>query len=125
MNKVFLDDLPRKKEGGVQIDWKNCIGASVKYVYKNIEGHFEIIRYDSPNNMLDIKINNQIIKCATNQLRRCPFGYALGYKTTKYKFNIGDIFNNMLILEQKRVPHGENRHGNPRSEKGYKYKSLS
>lgn len=124
-NRVFLDELPRKIEGGVQIDWKNCIGLSVKYIYKNVEGYFKILKYDSLNNMLDIKINNRTIKCATNQLRRCPFGYVLGYKTTKYKFQIGDIFNNMKILKTKRVPHGVSRHGNPRSEKGYEYECLT
>ena len=44
MRKVFLENLPRKRTGNF-IDWKNCVGYKVHFIYDNIEGDLEIIDY--------------------------------------------------------------------------------
>lgn len=52
VRKVFLDDLPRYHKG---VDWKNCIGKEVKFIYDNIEGKVKIIRYDNKNKKITVK----------------------------------------------------------------------
>ena len=41
MRKVFLEKLPHTKKG---IDWENCIGSKVYFIYDDIEGSLKIIK---------------------------------------------------------------------------------
>ena len=36
MKKVFLEHLPKKKNG--YVEWDKCIGQKVHFIYNNIEG---------------------------------------------------------------------------------------
>ena len=68
MKKVFLDDLPRYKEGNQKdkINWKECIGFKINFVYisnkttikRKIEGHLDIIDYNKEKQMLMVKYKN-------------------------------------------------------------------
>ena len=35
MKKVFLEELPKSKNGKL-IDWINCLGYKVKFIYKQL-----------------------------------------------------------------------------------------
>lgn len=124
MKKIYDDNLIRHKNGG--IDWGENIGKSVDFQYDSIKGAVIIMNYESKNNKLTIKYNNKVFKIATQSFKKCSFGEILKVKTTDYKYNIGDIINNMLILEQKRLKYSnkKNRHGKQVYEKAYKYKCL-
>lgn len=124
MRKVFLDELPRKKGIGANknklvIDWNNCMGYKVVFIYDNIKGVIEIINYDKSNQKLYVKYNDNISSIKTNSFRKGQLGEILGIKTKEYKYNIGDIIKTatgrIQILEQIRI----------KNKKGYKYKCLT
>ena len=57
MRKVFLENLPIKKQGKKNvIDWKNSVGYKVHFIYDDIEGDIEIIDYISGNRKNKSKI---------------------------------------------------------------------
>lgn len=65
MRKVFLDDLPRRKEG---IDWAASVGHKVKFIYDDVEGEFEIIRYEKNKQRLSYLYNGKEFCQKTNGL---------------------------------------------------------
>lgn len=46
MKKVFLEALPRR---GVFVNWEKSVGHKVKFVYDDIEGELEIVKYEDLN----------------------------------------------------------------------------
>ena len=54
VRKVFLDDLPRWESGRFRgkINWKECIGSEVSFVYDGIDGKFEIVNYEKEKGLL-------------------------------------------------------------------------
>lgn len=65
--KVFLDDLPRcKGYDGKRVDWSNCIGYKVEFIYDDIKGEFEILKYKIPN--ISIRYNERVYVLPTNNL---------------------------------------------------------
>ena len=62
MKKVFLDDLPRK---GKIINWKECTGYKVKFIYDKINGYVEILKYINGNRpRLRVKYENNEMEIA-------------------------------------------------------------
>ena len=59
MRKVFLDDLPKHKNGG--IDWKECVGEKINFVYDTLQDSFYIADC-KPNNGK----NNELLICYNN-----------------------------------------------------------
>lgn len=116
--------MPKKKKN---IDWKNSIGYKVKFIYDDIQGEVEIIRFyinkDSKNrsrSYLDIKYNNHVVSILTTLFKSCTFGELLGKKTKNYRYKINDIINvntgKIQILEKIR---------NKDNNKAYKYRCLN
>jgi len=131
LRKVFLDDLPKwGKEGHGNentINWKDSIGHKIKFIYDNIEGEIKIIDYYKINNkkyFLKVIYNNNIISINIQNIINCYLNELLGFKTKKYKYNIGDIIETKTgkieILEQIRIYNKNNKYSN----KGYKYSCL-
>jgi len=124
MREVFIDNLPKHKEGNNKggVSWSNCIGYKVKFVYDNIEGKIEILKYYLGKQRLDVKYNNDNFSIKTGNLLTCRLGELLGLHTIKYKYNIEEVIDTkhgkIQILEQIRIPHGKS------TQKGYKYKCL-
>lgn len=122
MRKVFLDDLPKR---GTFIDWKNCIGRKVKFIYDDVDGDLEIINYYLINNhpVIDAEYNNEISSIYLGSFKKCQLGYLLKKQTNQYKYNIGDVVitktGEIEILELIRISRNKGR-----TEKGYKYKCL-
>lgn len=75
MKKVFLDDLPRHKNG--RIDWKNSIGMYVDYIYDDVRGKIKIID-SKPNAKIDIESDGRIYEIGTGSFTNCKLGKFLG-----------------------------------------------
>ena len=123
MNKIFLDDLPKKYGLGVNsnklcIDWGKCIGYKVRFIYKDIEGQIEIINYDGK--YLTIKYLDKFFNIVTGNFTRCRLGNLLNKHTKYFKFNIGDIFKDskrdIILIDNSIKYHLGNKY------KYYKYK---
>ena len=58
LKKVFLEDLPRWKNGKNRgnINWEKSIGYEVKFIWGNVNGIIKIINYDSNYRFLNIKL---------------------------------------------------------------------
>ena len=89
MKKVFLDNLPRR---GKFIDWENSVGQIVNFIYDDIKGEVEIIKYFRNNNLsyIDIKYNENIMTIMSGNFLKCKIGELLNTYTKRYKYNIGD-----------------------------------
>ena len=128
MRKVFLDDLPKKLGRGINknkecIDWSNSIGFKVKFIYDDIEGELEIVKFNKEKYKLNVKYNNDIFLISTTEFINCKLGEIVGKFIINYRYNIGDIIETktgeIKILEQIRI-NNKNNH----SVKAYKYKCL-
>ena len=53
MRKVFLENLPRRKDK--TIDWNNCYWIILKFVYDDIEGEFELLDKIKNTNKINVK----------------------------------------------------------------------
>lgn len=128
MKKVFSDNLPKWKDGKNkgQINWKESVSYKVKFIYEDIEGEIEIIKYHRDNkniSYVDIKYNNNIISKTITGFLECQIGELLNRHTKKYKYKIGEIIEvvkhgKLEILDQIRIPKGNH------NTKGYIYKCL-
>src|SRR5574344_2560092 len=94
IKKVFLEDLPRGGlNRGNRINWEGSIGYKVKFIYDNIEGEVEIVKYDKKTEYVDIKyLTNEPFKIKTANLKCCCLGNMLKVNTSDFKIEIGHIF---------------------------------
>ena len=131
MNKIFLDELPKKEgigalKGKQVVDWKASIGYTVKFSYDDINGEVEIVDYDKK--YLYIKyLDNEIFKISTGGFQECKLGKLLGKHTKDFKIEVGKRFidynNNgtikrdITIIDRKYI-----KDKNGKQLKYYKYK---
>ena len=91
MRKVFLEKLPHTQKG---IDWENCIGSKVYFIYDDIEGEIKILSYCNANRsqVLYIEYENKVYKIYAQSFRNCKLSKLLKRKNKPfdYKYNIGD-----------------------------------
>ena len=76
MKKLFVEDLP-KIHNTDRIDWNKSQGHSVRFIFNDIQGEFEILRsYKKENvNVLDLKYNNNIYyEFKRTRFLGCNFG---------------------------------------------------
>lgn len=99
--EIFLDELPRWNEGTNKgkIDWKNSIGYKVRFIYDNIEGEIEILDYEKKHRKLIIKYNEDKYVIPISSIFNCMLSKMLKVQTSEFRYNIGDIVNNLKILE--------------------------
>lgn len=118
MRKVFKEDFAIFQKGiniG-RIDWVNSVGRNIRFIYDGIEGIINI--KELIDNDVVICYNGESTTMHISQFRKGQLGSFLNVYTKNYKYNIGDIINNNIILEQIRVKQGKG------TSKGYKYKCL-
>lgn len=118
MKKVFLDNLPKY---GINVNWKESVSHKVKFIYDDICGEIEIIDYD--NGMLILKYENKTMPINYRNFQKCAIGSLIGIKTREYKFEVGEIINDVKsgkikILEKTRINNGKQTH------KAYEYECL-
>lgn len=118
MKKVYLDNLPKWEIGPYRgkINWQCSVGYKVKFIYEDIEGEIKIVGYK--DRYLELSYNNKIISMTTGNFQKCYLGELLNVVTKQYKYNIGDIVNELKILDYIRVKNGKN------TQKGYKVKCI-
>ena len=108
MRKVFLDDLPRHKKGKLKgyIDWNNCIGKEISFIYENYSGIFKIISYN--NTKLCIEYNQKIFQLYTGDIIATRIARVIGYtKQSPHKYNIDDKIGEKRIINRYRLKIGK------------------
>lgn len=94
IKKVFVDSLPRWDKNGKYINcinWKQCIGKEVKFIYNSIKGSVKILEYNYPN--LIVLYNNKKHKIATSSFLQCRLGNIVGVIKKEYHYNVGDVID--------------------------------
>lgn len=128
IRKVFLDDLPRKEgigalKGKTVIDWNNSVGCKVRFIYDNIEGEFEIVKFE--NRYLVIKyLDGKLLKIFSGSLFKCKLGKLLDKVTNNFKFEIGQVFKDDkkdLIITNREYRDGKRNTDTNYKNKWYKY----
>ena len=121
MRKVYLEDLPRCKKG---IDWSNCIGCEIKFIYEDIEEKVRIVEYDKP--YLYIKyLDKEPFKISTSHFKQCKLGKLLEKTTNKFKVEMEKVFKDNkrdLIIIDRKITTINRKEGYKENQKWYKYK---
>lgn len=118
MRKVFLDELPKKNK--LHIDWINCIGYKVPFVYDDIEGEIEIVGYVNSKEIYVQYLDCNVYKISMARFKTGCLGRALGKITGAFKVEIGEI-----LKDDKRdliITDREYRNGLGEIDKDTKYK---
>jgi ribosomal protein S27E len=120
VKKTFLEELPRILNGGNKgkINWKETIGYEVLFEYDDIKSKCKIIKYTTKGQRLDILYNDIEFNIYTSNFINCELGNMVGKHTKKYKYHIGDVKNNLEILETIVMNYKTS------NSKGYIYKCL-
>lgn len=99
MRKVFLDDLPRRKQ---RIDWMASIGHKVKFIYDDIEGEIKILEYNKEK--FKIMYNDAVFEnIYLAQFKNGALGKVVGKINSDHIYNIGDIINEYKIVEKIKI----------------------
>lgn len=98
--QIFLEELPRWRFGKGQpkgvIDWINCIGYKVKFIYGDIEGVLIIhdIYKNKKSIILVLSYNNKTLHINKTNFLNTHIGELLKTRTKGFKIEIGTIFKN-------------------------------
>ena len=95
IRKVFLDELPRWEYGTNKgkINWTNCIGSKVKFIYNNTYGEVKIIDYNrNKKQYLTILYNGNEFEINTGNFTECKLNILVLEKTKEFKIDIGTKF---------------------------------
>lgn len=127
MRKVFLEDLPRYEDGRCKgkINWSDCIGKIVYFIYKDFVGNVEIINYQKEHQILTIKYNDREFNISTSNFVNCKLGRLLGKYTSGFKVEIGQVFkdyNRDLTIIDIGYKKRDRNNGGIELQKLYKYK---
>lgn len=109
--QVFLDELPRiTYYSEDKIDWKNCNGKMVNFIYGNIEDTFEIISHNIGTQRVEIKYNNETFFVKPNSIINGKLGQLFKKKRSTYLYDIGDtiIDNNRNLLITSKYKNSQN-----------------
>jgi len=92
MNKVFLDNLPQdynEKTNKKVIHWSKIVGLFIFFIYNNIKGTMEIVKYNKKG-YLTVKYNNRLFDISIASIYGCNLGKILGTVTSEFKIEIGE-----------------------------------
>ena len=95
---IDLNQFPKNEKGN--ISWKNSIGITAEFFYYNEKHIIKILNYGNPNiDSVEIKVDDMPpMVVSTRKVKHLCFDQ-LFYKPN-YFYNVGDIVNNVIILEQ-------------------------
>lgn len=117
--RIDLRNLPLNSYG---IDWTRVAENKMKipFAYGDINGELEIFEYNKDTEYLVIKYkDNNNIKIKTSSLVHCKIGSIIGKITSEFRIKIGDVFNDLIIVDKKYMP--KKRKGGTIKYKYYKY----
>lgn len=125
MREIFLNELPRYKDGRYKgkINWKESIGFKLNFIYDDIESYLEIIDYIREGNTVKIKIkyNKKDYIIDVRSLSKCCLGNILNKYTSNFRIEIGQTFKDdkrdIVIIDREYI-----KDKNGRTRKMYKYK---
>ena len=94
MRKVYLENLPTRKNG--HIDWKHSIGKEVEFIYDDIKGEFAIKDYRRIKNEPEVKVKYLGVEKWTNitYLRMGYIGELIGVSRAKLNENYFEKIDN-------------------------------
>lgn len=101
MRKVFLEDLPHKKNRGKScIDWVNSPGYNVRFEYDSIVGSLKIIKIE--NYKITVEYNGNIHTITRKGFVDCGLAKIVGKINKDFKYDIGTVFSdnrrNIVII---------------------------
>ena len=121
MNVYKIEDLPKRIYNGKKcIDWNNCIGKQVSFIYNSNKYILTIISYDNKISRLKVKYNNNESYIYTNPFLKGQIGKVIKKRTIDFKVEIGTIFkdnNRDMIIIDREYKQDKNK----RKWKWYKY----
>ena len=104
---VDLSELKRSKNGTGQINWKKSVGCKVRFKYQDIKSNI-IINDFLGDGYINISIigyaENYVIK--TNSVLNGRLGIVVGKITSEFRYKIGDIVNENLMLTSAYINKG-------------------
>ena len=105
---IKLDNVPTKIRNGKKIyDWTNSIGTIIEIIDDDTKESVKvpIVRYDRTGSSKTIYVNymGNEIPITTGKISKLKGNKVLGKYTGDFRFQIGDIINNIKITEQKNV----------------------
>ena len=93
---IDLNQFPRDKNGN--ISWKDSVGMTIDFYYYNKKHTIKIMKYISLD-YVEIKVDDMSSEIVgTQKIRHLNFDNL--FYEPNYNYNIGDIVNNIMILEQ-------------------------
>ena len=117
MKKIFLEDLPKNKNGTVS--WKNSVGCKVRFEYDEISGVIEIIGYDNSKYHVIVQYKDRTRSMFVGSFKDCLIKELIGLIHSEYYYNINDvIYDKYLVKEQTKIPHAKTRNPNAKSRSG-------
>ena len=97
-------DYSSLPDRGKIIDWKNSIGCLCSFKYDDIEDVFKIVDYDADKMIVTIDINKYgKHSLTTDALHGVQIAMYIGKFKRGYRYNIGDIVNDIEIVGLTRV----------------------
>ena len=125
--KIFLENLPKWKENtryNGKINWKECEGHRIKFIYDDIKDTLEIVYYNKNTRMLTVKYKEFEYDMKTDHIVNCNIGKILEKVTVKFKIKVGDKFKDekrdlTIIDREYRLRYKKD--GSKCNEKWYKY----
>ena len=109
---INLENLPKyetRYHNGL-INWPKSIGYKIEFYYRGIEGEFLITDYysrrEKNRNRFYLKVqykDNAPVEITIDNIYRCRLGTILEYYIFPYEFKVGEVINDLEILEQTHI----------------------
>ena len=95
----FMDfsNLPSNWRG---VEWGKCKNIKLYFEYDDIKGFLKIIEYNKKTRCIKFEYDSNIYKTSVNLFREGYIGDAIGKRTHNFKYEIGDIINNLTIVDK-------------------------
>ena len=114
-SEINTYNLPKKNwNGKIVVDWINTKGYDLHIIYKCKNYILNILDSYRENGetFLILKYNKKVQKFSLSAVLCCNFGELLGLSKTngnhkyEFKYNIGDVIDNLIITDTKRINDG-------------------
>lgn len=83
--------------------WDTCVGKECAVKYNGEIYNIKILSYNKEKRSVYIRCNEKEYNMTTSNLIQGNIGLLIGYLTTNFKYNVGDIINGYRILSQERT----------------------
>lgn len=102
VDKEFINiNLDTNANG--RIIWGTCAGKECAVKYNGEIYNIKILSHNKEKRSVHIRCNEKEYNMTTSNLIQGNIGLLVGYLTTDFKYNIGDIVNGYKILSQERT----------------------